>query len=297
MTLEKIMSKSTITVSHPGKTLFPDCEITKEDVSGYYRKIAPWMLPWVEARPLSFLVFPKGIDGEGFFSKHVPGHFPDFIDRVEVPTREPGQDPVKMATADEPEDLVYIAAQNAIEFHIALSRADNLESPDQIIFDLDPSDDDFDKVRRVAIRLRELLEDRKAASFVKLTGSTGVHVHVPIKPSGSFETTKAVARTLAESLHQDLPEMTTLEHRRNKRGKRVFIDYLRNEYAQTTIAPYSLRARPRAPVATPLRWDELEDSAIRPDRYSLSTIFKRLSRIKDPWDGFRDHPVSLDNLA
>jgi bifunctional non-homologous end joining protein LigD len=291
------MNKSTITVSHPGKMLFPDCEITKEDVSGYYRKIASWMLPWLEGRPLSFLVFPKGIDGEGFFSKHIPEHFPDFIDRIEVPTREQGKDPVTMATADEPEDLVYIAAQNAIEFHVGLSREDNLENPDQLIFDLDPSDDDFDKVRRVAIRLRERLEDQGVASFVKLTGSTGVHVHIPIKADNSFETAKAAAHTIAERLHQDLPELTTLEHRRNKRGDRVFIDYLRNEYGQTTIAPYSLRARPRAPVATPVRWDELEDSAIRPDRYTLSTIFKRLSRIKDPWAGFLHNPASIKHLG
>ncbi|MFO7725498.1 MAG: non-homologous end-joining DNA ligase [Oceanipulchritudo sp.] len=291
------MSQGKVTISHPDKVLFPGGGFTKEDVGGYYGRIASWMLPWIKGRPLSFLVFPGGIESEGFFSKNIPGHYPRHIKRIQVPTRGQQKSSVTMASADETRDLVYMAGQNVIEFHTALSPGDRLEQPDQVIFDLDPSDGDFGKVRQVANQLHELLEERKVASFVKLTGSAGVHVHVPIKGGPSFGEAKEAAHSLATRLHEHLPEVTTLEQRKEKRGNRVFIDYLRNEYGQTTIAPYSLRARPQAPVATPVRWDELNRGDLSSSSYTLANIFRRLSRIKDPWADFTKDRASLRHFS
>lgn len=291
------MSQGKVPVSHPDKILFPDDGLTKEDVGGYYRRIASRMLPWIKGRPLSFLVFPRGIKADGFFSKNVPDHYPQFIERIEVPTRGKEKSTITMATADATRDLVYLAGQNVIEFHTSLSPGDQLEQPDQIIFDLDPSDEDFTKVRQVANRLHEILEKRGIPSFVKLTGSTGVHIHIPIKGGSSYEASKEAAHALAKRLHEDLPRLTTLDQRKEKRGDRVFIDYLRNEYGQTTIAPYSLRARPQAPVATPVRWDELNRGGLSSSSYTLANIFRRLSRIKDPWAAFTKDRASLRHFS
>ncbi|HKJ90988.1 MAG TPA: hypothetical protein VJ960_07640, partial [Oceanipulchritudo sp.] len=154
------MSQDRVTISHPDKILFPDDGFTKDDVGAYYRRIASRMLPWIKDRPLSFLVFPRGIKADGFFSKNAPDYYPQFIERIEVPTRGEQKSTVTMATADATRDLAYLAGQNVIEFHTSLSPGNRLEHPDQIIFDLDPSDEDFTKVRQVAHRLHEILEER-----------------------------------------------------------------------------------------------------------------------------------------
>lgn len=283
-------------VSHGNRVIFPGVEVTKQQVADYYRKVADAMLPHIQGRPLTLRCFPEGIGEEGFFLKHAPKHFPEHIERIEVPMHSQKGRNMQMVAADQAKDLWYFASQNTVEVHVALSARDRLECPDQMIIDLDPSDDDFGKVRELALALRELLDGRDLHSFVKTTGSRGVHVHVPLRREAPFDEVKPVARRLAEELLEHCPDIATMEARKDKRGDRVFIDYLRNDHGMTAVAPYSLRARQGAPVAAPIEWKELERHDCRPDRWRLDNIFRRLGARQDPWRDFHRHRVGLDRL-
>ena len=283
-------------ISHPDKTLYPEADFTKEDLARYYKRIKSRMLPWLKDRPLTLRAFPRGIDEDGFFNKHAPDYIADELDTVEVPMKSRKGKSARMALASSARDLVFLAGQNVIELHTFLSRAGDLEKPDQVVFDLDPSGDDFEKVRRTARHFVRLLEDRDLPVFLKLTGSRGIHLHIPLKAEAPFQKVKDAARALAEMLHEAFPDLTTLEQRKDKRGDKVFLDYLRNEYGQTCIAPYCLRALPGAPVAAPVRTDELDRSSLSPRQYTLSSIFRRLSRIEDPWKQFNRSRISPDRF-
>lgn len=283
-------------VSHGSRLIFPRAQITKQQVADYYRKIATTMLRHVQGRALTLRCFPEGIDEDGFFLKHAPEHYPAHIERIEVPMHSQQGRTMQMVSASQAKDLWYFASQNAIELHMALSTEKNEECPDQIIFDLDPSDDDFSKVRELALALRALLNERDLPSFVKTTGSRGVHIHVPLRPEETFSDVKPVARRMSEELLERCPAIATMEARKERRGDRVFIDYLRNDHGMTAIAPYSLRARQSAPVATPIEWKELERHDSRPDRWRLDNIFRRLGARQDPWHDFNRHRVSLSSF-
>lgn len=284
-----------IEISHPDKILFPDSGITKKELADYYRRIADRLLPWIKNRPLTFKTFPDGIGKDGFFNKHAPDHFPDFIPRIKVPMR--GQTgAAHMASANEDADLAYFAGQNIIELHVALAQAGSLEIPDQLIFDFDPADDNFENVRTAGLAFKEFLDDAGLPAFVKITGSKGIHVHIPLRPESNFETAKPWAKILADRLHQKIPDCTTLEQRKNKRGNKVFIDVLRNEYGQTSIAPYAVRARPHAPIATPIDWPELKNKNLTPHRYTIKNLFRRLSQCPDPWNTFAQSRISSSRL-
>lgn len=277
------MNPEDVEITHPDKVMFPDAGLAKADVCDYYRRIAEHMLPWIQDRPLTLRRYPDGIDGEGFYNKHAPDYFPDYIRRIDVPMHSKPGEVMRMVAAGEAADLVYFAAQNTIELHTGLSKAEALEKPDQVIFDLDPSDGDFEKVRKTAFALKDILDGHDLASFVKTTGSRGVHIHVPLKPDKTFEEVKPAAKRLAEKLNEAEPNLTTLEQRRKERGDAVFIDILRNDHGMTAVAPYSLRAVKTAPVATPIDWAELRDTALGPRSYTLENIFRRLGQKDDPW--------------
>jgi bifunctional non-homologous end joining protein LigD len=290
------MNAEYVEISHPEKELYPHEHLSKQDVADYYERVSPYMIPHISERPLTFKRYPKGIDDKGFFNKHAPDHFPDYIKRIDVKMRSGKKEVMQMASADETADLVYFAGQNVIEIHIGLSRADKLEKPDQLIFDFDPSDGDFEKVRTAALKLKDILDEFELPSFIKTTGSKGVHVHIPIRREADFSEAKPWAKNLAGILNEREPDLTTLEQRKNKRGDRVFIDILRNEYGQTSIAPYSLRARKGAPIATPIEWDELKDNSFGPRSYKVENIFRRLSQKGDPWAEFASYRNGTDKL-
>jgi bifunctional non-homologous end joining protein LigD len=283
-----------VELSHPGKVLFPDDGLTKGDLVDYYRRIAEVALPHWRDRPLTMHRFPDGIGEEGFFQKNMPDHFPGWIDRAEMP-KEGGS--VTHVVANNAATLVYLANQGCITAHLGLSRTDRPDRPDQMIFDLDPSDDDFAKVQQAAAWLREVLDELELPSFVKTTGSRGLHVLVPLDRSADFDTMREVARGLAEHLAARHPDALTVAQRKNARGTRVFIDYLRNAYGQTAVAPYSVRARPGAPVATPVTWDAALASGLSPRQYTIKNIFRRLGQTDDPWAGIGGSAVSLASVG
>lgn len=283
-----------IELSNLDKILFPDSGITKGDLVDYYRRIAPVALPHWRGRPLSMHRFPDGIGEDGFFQKEVPGYFPDWIDRIELPKQD---GTVTYAVADNAATLVYLANQGCITPHLSLARRDKPDHPDRLIFDLDPSDDDFAKIQRAAKRVRALLDDLDMASFVQTSGSRGLHVVVPLDRSADFDEARTFARDAAERLVERYPQEFTVEQRKDKRGDRVFLDYLRNAYGQTSVAPYAVRAIEGAPVATPLRWSEAGAGDLDPRKYTLRNIFRRLSRIDDPWEQLPRRRYSISAAA
>lgn len=290
------MKPEDVEISHPDKVLFPEAGITKRDFADYFERIAEYILPHIKSRPLTLKRYPEGVEKEGFYNKHAPEHFPSYITRLNVPMRSKGGDNMKMVSADKAADLVYFAGQDVIELHMGLSKAGDLEKPDQIIFDFDPSDDDFEKVREAALALKALLDKENLTSFVKTTGSRGVHVHIPLRPEEKFQDVKPVAREIAQKLHEEKPDLTTLEQRKGERGDKVFIDILRNDYGMTGIAPYSPRAKKSAAIATPVDWEELKGPALGPQSYTVKNIFRRLSQKEDPWKNFARHGTSLKSV-
>jgi bifunctional non-homologous end joining protein LigD len=248
------------------------------------------MLPHIAGRPLSFERYPDGIETNGFMQKNASDYFPSWIRRARL-AKEDGE--VEHVVADDAATLVYLANQACVTLHVGLARVDRIHHPDRLVIDLDPSDEDFDKVKRAARAARRLLEATGLVPFVQITGSRGLHVWVPLEPQATFDQVRGFAGDLADRLVAHSPEELTTEQRKAKRGTRVFVDVARNAYGQTAVAPYSVRPRPEAPVATPLAWAELDDPGLGPGRYTITNLFRRLGQKPDPWAEFGRHARPL----
>lgn len=274
------VDRHVVEVSNPDKTLFPDAGVTKADVARYYERIGPHMLPMMRDRALTMHRFPDGISTDGFFQKNAPGHFPDWIARHRLTKENGGVDHV---VANDVATLVYLADQGCITPHVTLSRVDRPHHPDRMVFDLDPPEEseDLDLLHTAVEAVRDVLEEADLTGFLMTTGSKGYHIVVPRRRSAMFDEVREEARRIGELAAGEHPDLLTIEQRKAKRGGRVFVDYLRNSYAQTTVAPYALRAIESAPVATPLSWDELTVS--EPRQYTIANIFRRLGQKEDPW--------------
>ena len=233
--------RRTVEVTHPDKLLFTDPDVTKGDLARHYESVAEAMLPHLRGRPLALQAFPQGIDGKGFFLKNVPGHFPDWIERVEVAKR--GGTLVQVVAKDAA-TLVYLAGQNVVTPHVWLSRADAPYEPDRLIIDFDPNPGiGFAEVRAAARDAGDRLRDAGLVPFAMVTGSRGVHVVCPLRRGPSYEDVHGWARALAEEMVADDPDHLTLTWKREERGARIFVDVNRNAYAQHAVAPVR-RPRP-----------------------------------------------------
>lgn len=282
-----------VQISKPGKVLFGDDEpVTKADLAQYYADVADVMLPHVQGRPISMERYPDGIDGQGFYEKKVPGHFPGYVATTTVETADGAQDQVVIDGAS---TLVYLADQACLTPHTWLATTKDLDRPDQLIVDLDPSVPGARAVRRATVMVGELLEELDLISYLKTTGSRGYHVVVPLRRESDFDRVRQFAREMAEVLVNRDPDLLTIEARKDKRGDRVLVDIARNAYAQTAAPPYAVRARPHAPVATPIAWDELARTA--PNRYTITSVRRRLAQRPDPWRGMARHRQSLRRPA
>ncbi|MHB1593359.1 MAG: non-homologous end-joining DNA ligase [Streptosporangiaceae bacterium] len=292
------LGRITVELSNTGKIFFPGEGITKGDLIGYYQAAAGRMLPFLRGRPLTMVRYPDGIGGQRFFQKNAPGYFPDWVSRVEV-AKQDGT--VCHVTCENAATIVYLANQGCIEIHEFLSRADRLDQPDQFVLDLDPPGlEQFNDARRAALLARDLLEgDLGLPTYPRTTGGTGLHVHVPLAAGPDFDTVRAFARRVASVLAARDPDLITVEQRKASRGGRVYADIMRNAYAQTVVAPYSVRARPGAPVSVPLHWDEVGDPRLDPGRFSLAAMSRRLADTEDddPWAGFGRRRHGLSRMA
>ena len=281
-----------VAVSSPDKRMFPRDGITKLDLARYYAEVAPAMVPLVRDRPVSMDSYPGGIDAGGYLIKSAPRHFPDWVARATGPKRG---GTVTHALANDAASLVYLAGQNCVTPHVWLSRADRPDVPDRLIFDLDPHGDrgGFPDVRAAARDLGDLLRDRGLEPYAMVTGSKGLHVTVPIRRSGRFEEVFRWAKAVSLELVETNPRLLTAEFLKEKRGGRIYVDVRRNAYAQHAVAPYAVRPLDGAPVAMPIRWEELSDRKLGPQSWTLRTAPQRLASEGDAWKGMARHARTL----
>jgi bifunctional non-homologous end joining protein LigD len=284
------MAGARFEVSNAGRVVFPEVGRTKGDVVAYYERIAPRMLPHVLGRLLSIRRYPKGLAAPGFFQKNVPAHYPASMGRFSVPRSEAASkkhprrgsgapDVTVYPIVRDAEHLAFLANQGALELHLPTSRATDDFRPDRIVVDLDPPEGAVAAVRRAAHLVREKLAALGLATVPVATGSKGYHLVAAIAPTLDGETIAVATQKVAALLAADHPEVVTTAFRTALRGGRVFVDWLRNMPGATVVAPYSLRARPRASVATPLRWDEMD--ATPPDAFTIDDV-ERLCDRPDP---------------
>ena len=283
-----------IEISNREKVFFPKVGVTKGDVIDYYQEMAETMLPHIKRYGLSMQRFPDGLKGDGWYEKDAPDYFPDWIDKVKVPKREGGSfnAPVINSSAG----LVYLANQAVVTLHTYLARADDLEHPDKMVYDLDPPEDtqDYAAVREAALALHALLDELDLSNWVQTTGSQGFHVLVPLDQALAFDAVRDFSEDVARILVRRNEDKFTLAHRKKNRANRIYLDTNRNSYGATSVAPYAVRARPEASIATPLDWDEVRSGA-NPRDWTVENIFNRLGQRDDPWLGMMRHQQSLES--
>ena len=293
MTETLTVARRQIRITHADRPVFPEQSLTKLDLALHYERVAPLMLPYIKNRPLALQAYPDGIGGEGFFMKAVPKYFPEWVKRATM--RKKGGT-ITHVLAQDAATLVYLAGQNVVTVHTWLSRADKPYQPDRLMLDFDPSGGGFAEVRAPARAAGERMRDLGLTPYAMTTGSRGVHVVCPLRRSAGFPEVHAFARALAEAMVREDPRHLTLEWRKADRGERIYLDVNRIAYAQHAVAPYTVRARPQAPVAVPLHWDELSDRRLRPDRWTIKNVAGRLED-GDPWAGMMRHARGLPRVS
>lgn len=280
-----------VETSSENKVLYPDDGITKGQVIEYYRKVADHALPYAEDRFLTLQRFPDGSGEDGFFQQARADHFPDFIEGVDA--ERVGGGTVEHIVVTNAAGLVYLADQGTLTLHTWLSRRDRPHHPDRMVIDLDPPEDDFGPVRDAARITGDFLRELGLTPYVMTTGSRGLHVVVPLDRSADFDAVRDFATRAAEILAERHPDALTTAQRKNQRKGRLYLDVMRNAYGQTAVMPYSLRAKPGAPVATPLAWEELGAGGLTARSYHIGNLFRRLGQIEDPWADMERHAASI----
>jgi bifunctional non-homologous end joining protein LigD len=273
-----------IQLSHPTKLLYPEAGITKQALASYYEMVGEWMIPHVEQRPLSLVRCPNGWSKQCFYQKNVDPSVNEAIDRIKVTTSE---GPALYMMANSTSALVALVQMGVLEIHPWGASAGKLGFPDRIIFDFDPDDDlPWDRLVEAVGLIKTLLEQIGLQGFLKTTGGKGLHVVLPIQPTQPWDVVKGFSKAIADLFTLTFPDRFTAKVSKASRRGKIFIDYLRNDEGSTAIAPYSTRARADAPVAMPIRWEELS-ADIRFTHFNIKTVIALLKRRKrDPWEGF-----------
>jgi len=279
-----------VQLTHPERILYPEQGVTKLALARYYEAIHEWMLPYLVQRPLLLLRCPEGRQA-CFYQKHLAKSQARSVPRVAIQEGAAVRDYVYVRSLA---DIVALVQHGALEFHTWGCQVNDIEHPDLLVFDLDPAPEvQWHELLRTARELRARLQRLGLAAFLRTTGGKGLHLVVPLRPHADWESVKRFARALAEQHVQDEPTLLTTHMSLSKRRGRIYLDYLRNTRGSTAIACYSARARPGAPAAVPLRWDELSP-AVRSDHYTVETLPRRLGALRaDPWEGFFEAAMPL----
>ncbi|MGA8576319.1 MAG: non-homologous end-joining DNA ligase [Candidatus Cybelea sp.] len=284
----------TLSLSNLDKVLWPRDGYTKGDLIEYYERVAPYAVAHLKDRPLTLERYPNGIEGQTFFEKQMPRGMPEWIERVTLPTPGGSRSHVTFPVCNDAPSLVYFANLAAIVLHVWTSRLPAIDEPDFVIFDLDPGERcTLKTLATVALAVRDLLAAIGLAPLVKTTGGYGVHVIVPLASGYSYDAAKIFAEIVARRAAGELGELATLQRSIAKRSPTaVYIDYVQVGHGKTIVAPYSVRARDRAPVSTPLHWAEVEALARRRTtaapgdefaKHTMATTPERLEREADLW--------------
>jgi bifunctional non-homologous end joining protein LigD len=290
MTQEAIVAG--VRLSNPGKILYPEQGITKGELAEYYTRVAERMLPHVAQRPVTMVRCPAGSETKCFYQRHAGSGVPEQLHEIAIP----GFDEPYLYIADLP-GLVAMVQMGVLEIHPWGVTVAHPAKADRIVFDLDPDEGlGFGDVISAAREVRERLKTLGLESFVKTTGGKGLHVVVPVEPTAEWKEVKSFARGLSAEMAADAPEKYLTKVSKAERVGRIFIDYLRNDPTSTAVAPYSTRSRPGAPVATPLRWDEL-GPGLDPKAFDIRTVPARIARQRsDPWAAMLEIRQTLPDL-
>ena len=250
--------EKSVKISNRDRVLFPESGVTKGALADYYHAISEFMLPWTVERPISLIRCPQGRAKKCFFQKHDAGSFGDAVKHVAIREKDGATEPYLFIENEV--GLLTCVQMGTIEFHGWGSRIENVEKADRLVFDLDPDEGlDFKAVKAAAFDFRKLLDGVGLKTFPMLTGGKGVHVIAPLTPGAEWPEVKGFALRFAGAVAAGAPDRFTAALSKAKRGGKIFVDYLRNQRGATAVMPYSVRARPNAPVAAPLSWDELRD--------------------------------------
>jgi bifunctional non-homologous end joining protein LigD len=280
-----------VPISNPDKVFFPERGLTKGDVVRYYLDVADCALPHLRRRPFHMKRYPNGVDGEFFHQKRVPANHPEYVDEVHVSF--PSGHSTVFAIVDNPAALAWVANLGCIELHTWHSRVPEIELPDYLLIDLDPSaDGQWPHVRSIALVVREVMDELGFASFPKTSGATGLHVMAPIRRELPFPEVRRFAKALAEEVERrvgDQEVATTTWRVAERRG--VFVDFGQNARDRTIACAYSIRPVADARVSAPLRWEEVADAD--PTTFTVETMRDRIAEVGDPMRGMWRHAVSL----
>ncbi len=279
-----------VSITSPDKVFFPEPGLTKGDLVGYYLGVAPLALHHLRRRLFHMKRFPNGVEGDFFHQKRVPRH-PDFVDEKFV--RFPSGHTTVFAVVDNAAALAWVVNLGCIELHTWHSRVDDIERPDYLLIDLDPSEGNpWELVREVALVVKNVMDDLGLASYPKTSGATGLHILAPIRPELAFPEVRRFAKALAEEVERRVDDQnvaTTTWRVADRRG--VFVDFGQNARDRTIASAYSVRPTPDARVSTPLRWDEVARSD--PSRFTVPTLPKRLEKVGDLTAGMWRRKASL----
>ncbi len=285
-----------VTFTNPSKPYYPATSwseaYVKRDLINYYDAAAYLILPYLEDRPLSLRRYPEGIEGEGFFQKHAEKGFPSWM-RVETIIAEDGHERQQIIGGSKA-GLLALVNMGCIDQNPWMSRVQSLDHPDFILIDLDPYDCSYDKIVEAAHYVRRKLEILELESYPKTTGGNGMHLYIPVEPVYSYDQTKSFCEIIARIVASERPDLFTTPRSVNRREKqRVYFDYLQNGRGKTISAPYVLRARPGAPVATPLEWREVVNG-LRPQNFHIRNVLDRFDRAGDLFSGVRTKPQRIE---
>ncbi|MGE5379599.1 MAG: non-homologous end-joining DNA ligase [Methylocystaceae bacterium] len=276
-----------ITLTHLDRVVYPQIGIVKAEIINYYLQIAAYILPHLLDRPLVFTRYPEGVAKTGFFQKNAPSYLPVWIDTLPINLNK------KYIMVREKAALGWLANHGCIEIHPWLSRVKSLTNPDFLVLDLDPSPENtYRQVASAARELHRLLNDLKLVSYPKTSGGRGLHIYIPIKAVHSYQSVREAALAIAGILINKMPQITTIERVKAKRGNRIYVDCLQIGEGKTLCAPYSLRPSVFATVSTPLQWDEVPE--FDPTRFTLGNIVDRLEKYGDLFSPVLHDKQALD---
>lgn len=282
---------SSVPITHPEKVFWPQEGYTKGDVIAYYDRMGEYVLKYIKDRPQSLRRNPNGMKDEGFFQKDMAGKAPKWTKTHRLKSSSEGES-IEYLICNDKETLLYMANLGCIEINPWSSRTGHINNPDYIIFDLDPHKASIEDLVTTAKKVKEVLDQLKIKSYLKTSGGKGLHIFIPVQPKYTYNQTREFSRLISQTVHNALPEITSLERMPKKRVGKVYLDFLQNGKGKTMACAYSLRPKEGATVSTPLEWSELNDR-FDIKKYNIKTVPERIQKTGDPWEHFFDEAQDL----
>jgi bifunctional non-homologous end joining protein LigD len=289
----KTLNGRELKFTHLSKVYWPDDGITKRDMFNYYYQVAEYILPYLKDRPQSLNRFPNGIKGSSFYQKDIRGKAPDWVKTFPYTTSE-GEDKEYLVGDDEA-TLLWMASLGCIELNPWFSRIDSPDRPDYCVIDLDPDKNTFDQVVEAARHVKRVLDELEVPSYPKTSGSTGMHIYIPLAAKYTYEQSQMLAKLVVNLAHQQLQEFTTLERMVSNREGKMYLDFLQNRPGATIASVYSLRPKPGATVSMALHWDEVK-KGLKMEDFTIKNAIERLKSVGDLFKGTLGEGIDIEKV-